>query len=299
MKRIVLLAVLVFMLFAASVTAAPVADPLILNVGNWYRANPMPAAPGITGEILFQSPRSAVIIRQAPAGTKIAPHYHNTADEFLYIVEGSAELLTNGDWVKLQPGDVHANPRGAVHALNITDPKGCRFLSIFTPPQPPKGDMTFIPAGEPLQSPGGLIDASPGTGMVITLKEWESSPGVQQDQSYGLGVTPDSIDNSGLRALTAIQSPRSVLMLQDAGYGARHRHNDDQGDEIAIVVSGSAHVLTGNRADTIAKNYLQVIPMGTEHEMKLMLGESIRFISVYALPEKQTGAIPGLFPVFK
>ena len=46
------------------------------------------------------------------------------------------ESPTNGEWVKLQPGDVHDNPRGAVHALKVSQPKGVKIISVLTPPQP-------------------------------------------------------------------------------------------------------------------------------------------------------------------
>ena len=292
MKRIFLLAGLLLMLITASVAAAPTTDPLVLNVDNWYRTHPMPTTPGITGEVVFQSPRAAVIVRQAPAGTKAAPHYHNISDEIVYIVAGSAEMLINTDWVKLKPGDVHVNPRGAVHALSVTDPKGCKFLSVFAPPQPAGGDATLIKDGEALQSPEGLTDTSPGTGMVVGLKEWQGAPVGGPDPNMGTSTSqydmPDTMDNDGLKSVTISQSPRSAVTLRQAGYGARHRHTQDQGDEIIFVVYGSAHVDSGDSAYTIGKNYLQVIPMGAEHNMRLMLGESIRFITVFALPEQKT-----------
>ena len=284
MKRMVLLLGLMLLLTMTPVAAAEfVADPMVLNLSNWYHTHPMPNAPGISGEVVFQSPRAAVIVRQAPLGTKAAPHYHNLADEMVYIVAGSAELLVNGDWVKLNPGDVHLNPRGAVHAMNVIDPKGCKFVSVFTPPQPAKGDATMIPAGEALQAPAGLIDSSPGTGMVVALKEWQPAAGAQLDSSISM---PDSMDSDGLRGATVIESPRSVLMLREAGYGASHRHKQEQADEIVLVVSGSAHVTSGDNSYTLGKNDLQIIPMGAEHRMELMLGESIRFITLFALPEK-------------
>lgn len=281
MKRILLAVGILMLLMTASVGAA--ADPVVVNLSQWYHAHPMPGTPGIIGETVFKSNRAAVIVRQAPAGTKAAPHYHNIADELVYIVAGSAEMMINGEWVKLAPGDVHMNPRGAVHALNVTDPKGCKFLSVFTPPQPAQGDATTIQPGDPLQSPAGLLDAEPGAGILVRLKEWQAGGGAKSADSSAL---PDSMDTDGLRGVTVSETPRSVLMLRAAGYGAAHRHKQDQADEIVIVVAGSAHVTSGDNSYTIGQNDLQIIPMGAEHRMNLMLGESIRFITVFALPEK-------------
>ena len=299
MKRIFLLAGMLVMLLVGVAAAAPNADPVILNAGNWYNSHPMPTSPGISCEIVFQSPRSAVMIRQAPAGTVAAPHYHNVADEVVYIVEGSAELLTNGDWVKLQPGDVHVNPRGAVHGLKVTDPKGCKFFSVFTPPQPTGGDVTPIPAGAPLQSPEGLLEATPGAGVVVSLKEWQRSPTNQNAQSPGAFSMPDYLEGDGLRGVTVTETPRSIVMLRDAGYGASHRHTQNQADEIIFVVSGSAHVSDADSSNVIGKNYIQVIPMGSEHNMRLMLGESIRFVTVFALQGKPVLEKPSFMQYIK
>lgn len=289
MKRIFLLAgLIVFLMIAPAAAAEVAADPVVFSLSSWYHAHPMPATPGITGETIFKSPRAAVIVRQAPAGTKAAAHYHNIADEMVYIVAGSAEMLIHGDWIKLTPGDVHMNPRGAVHALSVTDPQGCKFVSVFTPPQPAQGDATMIPAGEPLQSPAGLLDAAPGAGVVVKLKEWQGASSGQESLISNADSMPDYTDSDGLRGVTVIESPRSVLMLREAGYGASHGHKQDQADEISIVVSGSAHVSGG----TIGQNDIQIVPMGTEHRMNLMLGENIRFITVFALPEKTVRTAP-------
>lgn len=269
------------LLMIVPVAAEVAADPVVMNLSKWYHDHPMPATPGISGEVVFKSPRAAVLVRQAPVGTKAAPHYHKIADEMVYIVSGSAELLINGDWVKLNPGDVHVNPRGIVHALNVTDPKGCKFVSVFTPPQPAAGDATTIPSGESLQAPAGLVDASPGAGMVVRLKEWQtSSVGPNSPMDF-----TDSMENDGLRGVTVTESPRSVLMLREAGYGAAHKHKQEQADEIIIVVSGSAHITSGDNSYNISQNDLQIVPMGSEHRMNLRLGESIRFLTLFALPE--------------
>ena len=283
---------MVLLMIAPIAAAEAAADPVVLNLSNWYHTHSMPATPGITGETIFKSSRAAVIVRQAPLGTKAAPHYHNIADEMVYVVAGSAEMLIHGDWIKLSPGDVHMNPRGAVHALNVTDPKGFKFVSVFTPPQPSAGDATFIPAEEALQSPVGLLDAEPGIGVTVKLKEWQGATAGQGALIPDSVTMPDSMESDGLKGVTVIESPRSVLMLREAGFGASHRHKQERADEIVIVVSGSAHVISGDNSYVLGRNDLQIIPMGAEHRMNLMLGETIRFISVFALPENADRTLP-------
>ena len=292
MKRILLLAGLLLMLCMAPAAAAVEADPVILNLTKWYHSHPLPASPGVSGTLVFKSPRAEVFVRQATSGTTLAPHYHNTVDEFVYIVEGSAELMSNREWVKLKAGDVHVNPRGAVHALKVTDPKGVKFISVFTPPQPTGGDVTAIPDGFPPQAPATLMDANPAAGIVVSLKEWQSSPIGHGGNISGPITLPDNLENDGLKSITIMETPRSVTMLREAGYGAFHHHRQDLADEIVIVVSGSAQTTVSGKSYTLGKNDLQIIPMGADHHMKLMLGENIRFITLFALPPKQAGSKP-------
>ena len=290
MKRIILLVGLLMLMLIASAAAAAQDAPVVLNLGKWYQEHPLSAVPGATGEQVFKSPRSAVFVRQAAQGTTLAPHYHSNVDEIVYVVEGTAELLTNGNWVNLQPGDVHINPRGAVHALKVTNAKGVKFVSVFTPPQPAVGDMLFIPEGASLVSPAGVVDATPGVGVVVSLKEWQKAPvgGPPLDTPN----MPDTMENDGLKSITIMDTPRSVVMLREAGYGASHSHRQDMADEIMLVVSGSARVNTGDSTNVLGRNYLHIAPMGTEHNMRLMLGENIRFITVFATPEKMPGRQP-------
>lgn len=59
------------------------------------------------------------------------------------------------------------------------------------------------------------------------------------------------------------------------------------------MVSGSARTVSGNNSYTLGKNDLQIIPMGTDHHMNLMLGENIRFVTVFGLPEKSAASQSG------
>ena len=110
---------------------------------------------------------------------------------------------------------------------------------------------------------------------------------------------PDYLEGDGLRGVTVTETPRSIVMLRDAGYGASHRHTQNQADEIIFVVSGSAHVSDADSSNVIGKNYIQVIPMGSEHNMRLMLGESIRFVTVFALQGKPVLEKPSFMQYIK
>jgi quercetin dioxygenase-like cupin family protein len=84
-----------------------------------------------------------VTIRTAVKGTSVGAHYHSTADEIVYIVGGSGELLINGKWLAVKAGDLHVNPRGNVHDTRALA-EDLRFISIFTPQLPAGGDANMI-----------------------------------------------------------------------------------------------------------------------------------------------------------
>ena len=70
-------------------------------------------------------------------------HYHTVADEIVLIVGGGGDMLINGKWTPVKPGDLHVNPRGIIHNSRNPD-EDSRFISIFTPQQPLGGDINRV-----------------------------------------------------------------------------------------------------------------------------------------------------------
>ena len=71
-----------------------------------------------------------------PPGTVGArPHVHHAHDEWFYVLEGPLTVATEGGEAVLQPGDLAAAPRGAVHGFRNADPhRPVRALCMYTPP---------------------------------------------------------------------------------------------------------------------------------------------------------------------
>jgi mannose-6-phosphate isomerase-like protein (cupin superfamily) len=116
---------------------------ILINLDEWYKTHPSPGKPGIVGETVFASPRSVVMIRTAGKGTAAGSHFHSTTDEIVLVIGGSGDLLINGKWTPVKAGDIHINPRGNVHDVR-TPNEDLRFISFFTPPQPPGGDINAV-----------------------------------------------------------------------------------------------------------------------------------------------------------
>jgi quercetin dioxygenase-like cupin family protein len=114
---------------------------LLLDLGEHYDRRAFPAT-GVDSEVVFDCPRSQVMVRTAVKGTTIGHHYHAVADEIVVVTGGRGELFVNGVWVPVQLGDIHVCPRGIIHDTRALE-EHLHFLSIFTPHLPPGGDINW------------------------------------------------------------------------------------------------------------------------------------------------------------
>jgi quercetin dioxygenase-like cupin family protein len=52
-----------------------------------------------------------------PAGSGPPPHQHDSADEFFYLLSGTASIVTGDVHAEVGPGDYFHVPRGATHSI--------------------------------------------------------------------------------------------------------------------------------------------------------------------------------------
>ena len=55
-----------------------------------------------------------------PPGASIGEHIHENETELFYVLQGQGEMLDNGAWVPLAPGDAASTGGGQSHALRNT-----------------------------------------------------------------------------------------------------------------------------------------------------------------------------------
>jgi quercetin dioxygenase-like cupin family protein len=115
---------------------------LLLCLRDYYGARKLPEA-GVDSEVIFDCPRSQLMVRTAVRGTTIGAHFHSVCDEMVIVMGGSGELLINGEWRAVTRGDVHVCPRGVVHDTRALH-ENLQYLSIFTPHLPPGGDINWV-----------------------------------------------------------------------------------------------------------------------------------------------------------
>lgn len=84
-----------------------------------------------------------------PDGAGAPPHFHMEEESFL-VVEGSLEILLDGTWHRLNPGDFMRVPSGATHAFRNPGPSMARVLDVAVP----AGHDAFFRAADELHRTG-------------------------------------------------------------------------------------------------------------------------------------------------
>ena len=67
-------------------------------------------------------------------GFQIAPHTHEDAGEFFYVVSGSGEFLDDIKWKAISKGDAFKAPMGMNHSIKNTGNETLVIFSTFSPP---------------------------------------------------------------------------------------------------------------------------------------------------------------------
>ncbi len=278
MARILVTLLMVFALLTPAAFAGPAAvdaSPdcgVLVNLDQWFAAWKAPDKPGIFGETIYSSPRVAVMLRTAAKGTVAGAHYHAVADEIVYVVSGQAEMVIDGVPTLVKAGDLHVNPRGAIHSTQVVGDETLRFISFFTPPQPKGGDAKFVKDGE--KAPAGLLDAKPGKAIVVNAPEWYAARPAN--------------DKPNIFGETVLASPRVAVMIRDAGKDLNIKaHYHAVADEIVLVVGGSGEMMIDGRWNPVQAGDLHINAKGLVHSTRTPDG-NLQFVSIFA-PQQPAG----------
>jgi quercetin dioxygenase-like cupin family protein len=115
---------------------------VLLNLAAYFGGRTLPEK-GVDSEVVYDCPRTQLMVRTAVKGTQIGHHFHTVSDEIVVVVGGKGEILVIGEWKKVAAGDVHVCPRGIVHDTRATE-ENLQYLSIFTPHLPPGTDINWV-----------------------------------------------------------------------------------------------------------------------------------------------------------
>ena len=68
-----------------------------------------------------------------PPGLHAPGHVHETEEEVVYCMQGSGELVIDGEPEKINPGTVVFMPPKSLHSVNNTGKETIKLLFIFSP----------------------------------------------------------------------------------------------------------------------------------------------------------------------
>ena len=83
---------------------------------------------------LAQSPSLSVIQERVPPGCSEVMHHHPKAEQFFFILSGTATMLVEHDLVVLKPQQGIHIPAGIRHQLRNDGDEDLHFLVTSTPP---------------------------------------------------------------------------------------------------------------------------------------------------------------------
>lgn len=85
-------------------------------------------------KILATTKRSQVGVMTIAPGGDSGPEEVHEADQIVYIVEGAAEVVVNGERGRLEAGELVTIPAGSQHHIYNKGKEPLFFLTIYAPP---------------------------------------------------------------------------------------------------------------------------------------------------------------------
>ncbi len=139
-----LISVAAFALGAAVATSVPSQAAMSQMRVQIIRANGLFAGlqqlvPGVWGKTLAGTSSADVAAFEI---SSVKSHTHNNTNEFIYVVDGTAQATVGGKSVTLQSGDFVVLPKGIPHSLRSMGSK-IKIIGFETPPMAPN-DMHMM-----------------------------------------------------------------------------------------------------------------------------------------------------------
>jgi mannose-6-phosphate isomerase-like protein (cupin superfamily) len=89
---------------------------------------------GCDGWHFVQTPTLSVIEERMPPGTSEVRHYHQKANQFFYVLQGSLSIEAGGNELVLSPGQGVHIPAGEPHQVRNQATGDAEFLVVSNPP---------------------------------------------------------------------------------------------------------------------------------------------------------------------
>ena len=92
-------------------------------------------------EVLVTGKYSQLVVMSLPVGVDIGEEVHAGTDQIIFILDGDAEALVNGERFGLEEEDVLFIPAGAKHNVKNIGDKALKLYTVYSPPEHPDGTI--------------------------------------------------------------------------------------------------------------------------------------------------------------
>lgn len=92
-------------------------------------------------QVLQTGSYSQLVVMSIPVGQDIGEEVHSNTDQILYIVEGSAEAIIDGETRRVEEHGIIFVPAGARHNIRNADDEDLKLFTIYSPPEHKDGTI--------------------------------------------------------------------------------------------------------------------------------------------------------------
>lgn len=92
-------------------------------------------------KVLYTGEHSQIVAMSIPMGGDIGEEVHPTTDQMLFIIDGDAEAVLNGESRRLEEHDVVFVPAGTMHNIKSVGDEDLKLFTVYAPPAHPDGTV--------------------------------------------------------------------------------------------------------------------------------------------------------------
>jgi quercetin dioxygenase-like cupin family protein len=242
-------------------------DGMVINLDKWFAEHSPAAGTLVRSDMAFESPRCR-ITAVSNKGQDTGLYYFSATDEGVYVFKGKAEQYINGEWKKVQAGDIYVVPRGVVQGTRVAKGEEFLVLSFTTSPQAGKSDKVALKDVAPGTVVGdkALIDTKHDAGMLINLASFFDAHPLEPGKQ--------------LRVDAVYQSPRSLAALITNPILPPHYHTS--AEEIVIAHKGSGTMYINGKWTDVKQGDVHINPRGVIHGTKVLGPEGMQVATFFA-----------------
>lgn len=88
-------------------------------------------------KVLYTGSHSQIVAMNIPVGGDIGEEVHPNTDQILFLVDGRAEAILNGETRKVEKHDVVFVPAGTTHNFKNIGAADLKLFTVYAPPAHP------------------------------------------------------------------------------------------------------------------------------------------------------------------